>query len=46
MNTTDATDGVGTAYPSEAPVFTSVCCEFRVSQFFIFCEMFCRSLFL
>jgi hypothetical protein len=46
MNTTGATGGVGTAYPSEAPVFTPVFCGFRISQFFIFCEMFCRSLFL
>jgi hypothetical protein len=45
-NTTGATTGVGTTYPSGAPEFTSgfrwgTCCSILV-----FCVMFCRSLFV
>ena len=44
-NTTGATCGAGTAYPSGAPdcniVFSRVC----AAQSVVFCVMFCRSLF-
>ena len=45
-NTTSATRGVGTAYPSVAPEFTLGISGVRVAPSLVFCVMFCRSLFV
>jgi len=44
-NTTGATCGSGTAYPSEAPEFTPSFSGLRVARSLVFCVVFCRSLF-
>ena len=38
--------GAGTAYPSEAPDFTPGFSGVHVVRSFVFCVMFCRSLFV
>ena len=38
--------GAGTSNPSGAPQFTSCFCGVRVDQSLVFCEVFCRSLFV
>ena len=43
---TGSTSGAGTPCPSGAPEFTPVFSGFRVAQFFVFCVMFCRLLFV
>jgi hypothetical protein len=45
-NTTGATRGAGTSYPSRAPAFTADFSEVRVAWSLVFCVMFCRSLFV
>jgi hypothetical protein len=45
-NMTDVTSGAGTAYPSEASAFTLVFCVVHIAQPFVFCKLFCRSLFV
>ena len=45
-NTTGATCGVGTAYPSETPEFTPVVSVVRVTRSLVLCVMFCRLLFV
>ena len=42
-NTTGATNGAGTAYPSGAPEFTH---GLRVTRSLVLCVMLCRSLFV
>ena len=44
-NTTDATSGAGTAYPSRTRKFTPDFSGVRVAQPLVFCEVFCKSLF-
>ena len=43
-NTTDATNGVGTSYPSGAPDFIPGFQDVRFAQSLVFCVVFCRSL--
>ena len=43
---TSASSGAGTAYPSGAPEFTPVFSGVFVTQSFVLCAMFCRSLFV
>ena len=45
INTTGATSGAGTAYPSEAPEFTPVFSGVRVTPSLVVCVI-CRSLFV
>ena len=45
-NTTGATCGVGSAYPSESPEFTPVVSVVRVTRSLVLCVMFCRLLFV
>jgi len=45
-NTTDATSGAGTAYPSGAPEFTPFFSAVRVTRSLVLFLMFCRSLFV
>ena len=45
INTTGATSGTGTAYPSGAPEFTPGFSRVRVTRSIVMC-MFCRSLFV
>ena len=45
-NTTGATCGVGSAYPSESPGFTPVVSVVRVTISLVLCVMFCRLLFV
>jgi len=46
-NTTDATNGAGTAYSSGAPHITSVFSGVRVARSLVFCVVvYCRSLFV
>ena len=45
-NTTGATCGVGTAYLSGVPEFTSGFSGVRVAQSLVFCVLFCLSLFV
>jgi hypothetical protein len=44
--TTSVTCGAGTAIPSGAHEFTPGFSEVRVARSFVFCVMFCRSLFV
>jgi len=44
--TASATRRAGNAYPSGAPEFTPVFSGVHVTQFFVLCVMFCRSLFI
>jgi hypothetical protein len=46
LNTKGARCGPGTDYPSGTPEFTSGFSEVRVARSFVFCAMFCRSLFV
>jgi hypothetical protein len=43
---TGVTSGAGTAYPSRAPEFTPIFSEVQVAPSLVFCEDFCRSLFV
>ena len=45
-NTTDATSRAGIAYPSKAPVFTSVLLGFLSLNIYVVCVVLCRSLFV
>jgi hypothetical protein len=45
-NTTGATCGVGSAYPSESPELTPVVSVVRVTRSLVLCVMFCRLLFV
>ena len=45
-NTMGVTGGEETAYPFGAPEFTSILSGVHVSRSFVFCVMFCRSLFV
>ena len=44
-NTTGATSGAGTSYPSVAPEFTTIFCGGHVTQSLVVFAVFCRSLF-
>ena len=44
--TTDTTSGVGSAYPSGVPEFTTVVNRVHVTQSLVFYVVFCRLLFV